>query len=122
VGVAGGEARQGEDDGGGECDEGACGGGVPSPETMASAHADGGSDLRPFVLCLRFEASEVVHTSVANECAVYIGAMMAAGGVRGLHGRRSQSGGGWPASWWKKIEKLVHGPLVRWSFFSSGRA
>ena len=99
VGVTGGEARQGEEDdgGGGEGDEWACGGGVPSPETMASAHADGGSDLRPFVLCLRFEASEVVHTSVANECAVYIGAMMAAGGVRGLHGRRSQRGGGWLA-------------------------
>jgi len=42
VGVAGGEARQGEEDdgGGGEGDEWACGGGVPSPETMASAHPD----------------------------------------------------------------------------------
>jgi hypothetical protein len=36
---------------------------------------------------------------------------MAADRVRGLHGRRSQHGGGWP-SWWKQIEKLVLGPLV----------
>lgn len=63
MGVAGCELRQGEEDDG-EGEEGTCGegggGGLASPETTTRAHCqdDNSSAL---LVCLRFEASEVVH-------------------------------------------------------------
>jgi hypothetical protein len=64
MGVGGCEARQGEEDGEGEeGTRGEDGGGrLASPETsMTRAHCLMMTTASPFVVCLRFEASEVVH-------------------------------------------------------------
>lgn len=65
MGVAGCELRQGEEDDG-EGEEGTCGedggdGGLASPETTTRAHCQDDDNSSALLVCLRFEASEVVH-------------------------------------------------------------
>ena len=113
MGVGGCEARQGEEDGEGDeegtCGEGGGGGLAASPEAMTRAHCLMTTALPLLCVCALKQVKWC--TLLWNECWVLYRRMMAADRVRGLHGKRSQHGGGWP-SWWKQIEKLVLGPFV----------